>query len=501
MSNLFCFRKLNIFSLGNVITNYYLISIKFTASRKLYTNEVFTVLKLNKIFLNENVDTKLCKIVKDKCNIHNVLTCHQLTKIFKLSSLAKLTFSYIERSFTILADTVSFLELDFINLVKILRSSQLLITTELEVYNSANNWLSYNVNERSKYAKDLLLTVRFPLLADSALKYILVKPSSFIEINESYKILETIAVNKELYFQNKSNTYHTTRYCNQQSFDILVCGNQKKRSQRIVGNVKQLNESNFKRINVLPSMKNKRGWFSTVCVKGEVYVFGGIDDSNSYIKSVEKYSHSTNTWEELTDMCDNRGCHCTCLFIDKVFIIGGRTDYGRTNSCLQFDIKDYSCNAVASMKNVRSSAACAVFGERIVVSGGMDNNLDTLNSVESFDVAADTWSSMPRMIQARISHSLVVIKEKLFVIGGHLSYGSCEVFDRICTKFISLKCLVSFSSNKALSVGTKIFIFQNNKPVIVSYDVDKDDWSEEPCEAAKFKYYRSFVKLPKLHIC
>ena len=483
--------------------------MKFSASKKLNCKKIFSILKFNKLILDENVDTKLCKIVEDKCKNHSVMTCHQLTKLFELSSLDKAIFSYIERSFTMLADTDSFLELDFIHIVKILKSSQLLITTELEVYNAASKWLSYNITERSKFAKDLLLTVRFPLLSDSTLKFILGKHSSFLEINESYKILQTIAVNKEFYFQNKSNIYHTTRYCNQQSFDILVCGNQKKRSQRKVGKVKQLSESNLKSINVLPSMKNKRLSFSAVCLNGEVYVFGDVDARDQYIKSVEKYSLSTNTWNEVADMYDDRKYFCTCVFMDKILVIGGYKENERkTNSCLQFNTKDYNWKEVARMNNARSAATCVVFEERIVVSGGYDNNLQCLNSVISYDVAADSWSSMPSMTEARGGHSLVVVKNKLFVIGGlnrHMSLipseQRCEVFDRISNKFVSLKCLIGVSTNKALSIGSKILIFQNNKPIIVSYDVDKDEWSEEPCEAAKFKYNRSCVKLPRLNIC
>ena len=124
-----------------------------------------------------------------------------------------------------LIETDSFKELDFIDPVKILRSSQLLITTELEVYNAANNWVSYNIKERSKFAKDLLLPVRFPSLLDSILKSILDKPSSFLKINECCKILEQITEIKEFYFQNKSITYHKSKFCSQQTFDILVCGN------------------------------------------------------------------------------------------------------------------------------------------------------------------------------------------------------------------------------------------------------------------------------------
>ena len=156
------------------------------------------------------------------------------------------------------------------------------------------------------------------------------------------------------------------------------------------------------------------------------------------------------------------------------------------------------------MNNVRSSATCAVFEERIVVTGGCDNNFNDLNTVESYDVAADSWSAMLNMIERREQHSLVVDKNKLFVIGGVFDIPieqRCEVFDRISANFDALKCINSIYCNRALSIGTKIFIFQNDKPVIVSYDVGKDEWSEEPCEAAKFYYYRLCGNLPKLPIC
>ena len=109
---------------------------------------------------------------------------------------------------------------------------------------------------------------------------------------------------------------------------------------------------------------------------------------------------------------------------------------------------------------------------------------------------------MPNMIERRICHSLVVVKNKLFVIGGYYSNGRCEVFESICNKFVSLESPYSILLNKSLSIGNKMFIFYDNESVIVSYDVDKDEWSEEPCEfPKKHIYYRSCVKLPKLPIC
>ena len=81
---------------------------------------------------------------------------------------------------------------------------------------------------------------------------------------------------------------------------------------------------------------------------------------------------------------------------------------------------------------------------------------------------------MPNMIEGRFGHSLVVVKNKLFVIGGATTYGTCEVFESISNNFVLLKSLISFDRNNAFSIGTKIYILQANNSFIVTYDVDKD---------------------------
>ena len=55
-----------------------------------------------------------------------------------------------------IADTVNFLELDFIIIKKILSSSGLNIDSELQVFNAADSWLCHDITERRKYAKELL---------------------------------------------------------------------------------------------------------------------------------------------------------------------------------------------------------------------------------------------------------------------------------------------------------------------------------------------------------
>ena len=123
------------------------------------------------------------------------------------------------------------------------------------------------------------------------------------------------------------------------------------------------------------------------------------------------------------------------------------------------------------MNKARRCVACVVFQGNIVVSGGPDNDEFKLNTVRSYDVFADKWTSMLYMIHQHFLHSLVTVKNKLFVMDE--GRNNCEVFDNIGKKFVAL-CSYNFSSfNKAMSIGKKIMILQYKISLVLFYDVEK----------------------------
>ena len=364
------------------------------------------------------------------------------------------------------SETQNILELEFYAIAKILKSSGLSVHSELEVFYTADNWLKHNSNERSQFAKQLLLAVRLPLLSDDALKHLLETTSSFQENSECVDMLNEILVDKEQFIENKSSNYCTSRYCNQNKFKILIGGGYDHERSKVVSNVNQIDGIDLKTWKVLHPMIKERGCAEAVHLKGEVYVFGCFDDDNSPIMFVEKYSPSSNAWNKVAVMYDGRKFFCACAFMDKIFIIGGflRYLYGNCvsiNSCLQFDTKDNTWKEVAGMSEERRHVACAVFEGNIVVSGGEDDNyrvMNTvdLNTVESYDVVAGKWSSMPNTINRHSHHSLLAIRNKLFVI----SYNRyiCEVLDSVCKKFVAVAVPYDVECRKAISIGNKIVI-------------------------------------------
>ena len=451
---------------------------------------------MNNLLLEEDMSIKISEYIQETMSVQNVSTFYQLAKVKKLTSLI---LSYIERFFPMVVENSSFLELEDNLVAKILSSSQLSVHSEVEVFDAANNWLKHNSRERSRFAKQLLLKVRLPLLSDHAVNYILNGTTPFTEDNECVEILKNSLVTKKSIFQNKQSTFNTIRYCDQNNYGILICGGIKN-EYAVVKDVKQIDGSDLSNVKVLPSLMERQGCPKAVCLKGEVYVFSGLDNY-CLASSVSKYSHSTNAWSKVADPYDDRKDSFVCAFMDKIFIVGGGywRNTGRlwrwltSNSCLEFNPKDNSCKEIAEMNQGRRNSACACFGGRIVVSGGLDDNGDNLKTVESYDVIANKWSPMPSMTEGKSYHSLVVVRNKLFSIG--IGY-TCEVLSGACEKFVVFKSPSYFDSNKAVSMGNKIFIFQKNTSYVVCYDVDKDEWSGEPFDVTKDLQDFTCVKVP-----
>ena len=437
-------------------------------------NDIVSVLKLNKLVFKKDVDNNISEYIQDKLTVENVATFYHLAELYKLTCLADVAFRYTQRLFTIVVETKNFLELDHTLVAKLLGSSALNTTSEVEVFNAADEWIIYKKKERSKFAHGLLLKVRLPLLSNDALMHLQNKNSSFSDNSNCISIIKEVLYNKDDFVRQRSDHYSQNRYCSRNEFDILICGG--RQSRRTTRNASHLKGHDLNTVRHRTSMKEERSLPRAVCLKGEVYVFSG--------SSVEKYSPRTDAWDKVADFEKYRVRFSVCSFIDKILVIGGSVLGSPIPCrCLKFDVKECEWSGIAQMKELeRTSAACAVYEGRVVVCGGMDYYCRDLETVESYDAFSDEWSSMPNMVSAKMCHGLVVVKNKLFVIGRLIN--SSEVYDGTVKKFVALKSpyINAFGPVQCISAGSKVIIFQNCLPISLCYDVDDNEWSEKSCE-------------------
>ena len=87
-------------------------------------------------------------------------------------------------------------------------------------------------------------------------------------------------------------------------------------------------------------------------------------------------------------------------------------------------------------KSFLNKRHCAVLKENIFVCSGRSVNHFGKNLLYSYDVFADKWLPMLNKTNHKGFHSLVVLKDKFFVLGDYKC--NCEVFNNNCKKCVAL---------------------------------------------------------------
>ena len=454
--------------------------------------------KSGKLTLDEEQKRVNFAQIKDKISAENAFLYYRVAEIFNLSNnIAKARFSYIERCFTAVFETRNFLEADFHFVRKILCSSELQITSELEVFHAADNWIKYKFEEREKFAEDLLLTVRLSLLSDATLSYLIRENFTICKINKCKAIVEKV--------MNHKDRSQTTRFCAQNQFDLYLCDGWVENTRYL----KQINGKDLKSIKTASKFKHPMKFYDAVSLKDSIYIIYEGDQGLSVYKfaqgvDVLNYGNESN----------HRYGFCACALVDKIYIISGSRNYKLIDSCTQYDPMNSKYKELSGIKMARFFAACAVFQGKMVVSGGGVHNLryETREN-EVYDHVADAWTPMASLVNANSNHSLVPVKNKLFVV----SNKQCEVYDGTADKFVVIKSYENlprssrFTTLRATCIGNKIVVFGRNLSAVAFYDTEKDEWYEEACSFHDtsnyalpkdnyFKYlgYMSCLKVPQL---
>ena len=217
------------------------------------------------LMFKKRSEEKLYKYIKHNLNYKissRFGTLISFQMLSKLPSIDKFTKAYLERWFTVFVETGFFLDMDYALVRKLFSSSNLNITSETEVFDAADAWISHNTKHRRKHAKSLLLQVRFSLLSGYALNHALRKTSSFRQVEECSVIIDDV-LNGNIVVSHKPKNYSTNRSCTQP-------------------------------ISMSAKLLNAR----SVCYKGKVITFNRKT-------SVEKYFPASNKINTLVNYCQN----------------------------------------------------------------------------------------------------------------------------------------------------------------------------------------------------
>jgi N-acetylneuraminic acid mutarotase len=131
------------------------------------------------------------------------------------------------------------------------------------------------------------------------------------------------------------------------------------------------------------------------------------------------YDTATDKWQQLPDLALARG-YCMGAVVGKQFwIIGGSSDFARTDEVVAFDLVAGTWIDGPPPPVTLSSAASAVLGTRIYVVGGIATTSGMIGpQTLVFDTVARRWDTVQPMITPRFATGAAVIDGRIYVPGG-----------------------------------------------------------------------------------
>ncbi|KFW75797.1 Kelch-like 33, partial [Manacus vitellinus] len=273
---------------------------------------------------------------------------------YGLDEVGQAAENYILATFPSVVATPAFLDLPAHLLIRLLRSDGLNVLHELEALEAASRWLMANGDGQEDLAKEVLSSVRFALMSGLELKKV---PSVTAGVADP-KVL------RELVVSSFSPTAQLP--CRVRSLQevLVVCGGDKVKG------------------NLAARKPSRHLWFA------DRYL-----SAVGLVKKVE--------WRALGHLPDGpRFRHAVTVVGNNLYVLGGKHYYGvhdTLTSVYRYQPMDDSWERLASMTCERSCFAAVALGNFIYALGGSSGELFCTDTVESYDLAKDTWSLQWRM--------------------------------------------------------------------------------------------------------
>ena len=153
---------------------------------------------MSKLVSYEDLEQRVSDYLANCISLKNVCFYYFLSEVFNAKRLYKITQTYIDRCFQQVAHTNGYLELGCKCVMKIVKSSQLNITSELSVLKAIIFWVGHKHVERKCLFEKLFSQVRLHLLPVKTLKELKFGMARFSNEKHIEEMFEkTISIKKQ----------------------------------------------------------------------------------------------------------------------------------------------------------------------------------------------------------------------------------------------------------------------------------------------------------------
>ncbi|XP_066288589.1 kelch-like protein 9 [Branchiostoma lanceolatum] len=330
--------------------------------------------------------------------------------------------SYILENFNAVSKTPGFLTLNMDKLCFFLGSNRVKGCTEIDLFNAATKWLRHEPN-RLQMASRVVENIRFPLISPSDLVQF-IQCAEFMRTDpKCMALLKEAADYQRLKFAQPvlvSPRTHVRSECN----SLVTIGGA--HADGRPSDVASFYDYKMKKWRTLVNLEVPVKHHGVAVMGGFVWVVGGMNRNSETIATGYRYDPWRHEWVQISQMNEPRACYHLAVIHDRLYAIAGRQGENTNTTSItilrtaeKYIPEDNRWEYIAELPNRTDCPAGAVHVGTLYISGGFDQPAGFLPHMRCYDAKLDLWQDRKQMPSSRGFHSMAVIKNKIYIIGGH----------------------------------------------------------------------------------
>ncbi|XP_021112046.1 kelch-like protein 6 isoform X1 [Heterocephalus glaber] len=402
-------------------TMHTLLDYTYTSKALITKQNVQRVLEAANLFQFLRMVDACASFLTEALNPENCVGILRLADTHSLDSLKKQVQSYIIQNFVQILNSEEFLELPVDTLYHILKSDDLYVTEEAQVFETVMRWVRHKQSERLCLLPCILENVRLPLLDQWYFVDVVEADPLIRQCPEVFSLLQEARMyhlsGNEIISERTKPRMHEF-----QSEVFMIIGGCTK-DERFVAEVTCLDPLRRSRLEVaklplteheLDSENKKWVEFACVTLKNEVYISGGKETQHD----VWKYNSSINKWIQIEYLNIGRWRHKMVVVGGKVYVIGGFDGLQRINNVETYDPFHNCWSEVAPLPIHVSSFAATSHKKKLYVIGGGPNGKLATDKTQCYDPSTNKWTLKAAMpVEAKCINA-VSFRDRIYVVGG-----------------------------------------------------------------------------------
>uniref|UniRef100_A0AAY5F4D7 BTB domain-containing protein n=1 Tax=Electrophorus electricus TaxID=8005 RepID=A0AAY5F4D7_ELEEL len=395
----------------------------------------------------------------------NCVGIYQFLEQIGFVDLMEFTENYIQVHFLEVCGGEEFSNLSKEQLVRLLRSEELRVEDEYQVFTAAMDWLLHDVSRRKKHVVEVLEPVRFLLLSPQRLFKFIEGVSDFSLrvalqslLKEYTEVSKSPKENKTLSMLQPAKTRPRRKA---RKYLYAIGGYTRLQGgrwsdSRALSCVERF-DSFSQYWTTVSSLHQARSGLGVTILEA-LYALGGWIGSEIG-KTMERYDPAENKWEVIGSMpvpryyfgcCELQGAPVSCLFslceryyssVSQclIYVIGGISDEGvELRSAEVYDPISRRWTALPVMATRRAYVGVTCLNNCIYAVGGWNEALGSLDTVEKYCPEEEKWVDVASMTVPRAGVSVAAVNGLLYAVGGRTSsrdfsapvtVDSVEIFD------------------------------------------------------------------------